>query len=192
MKKFLVLIALAAMATTAFAQVDEDPDGVGIYFDATGETLCNPGPPGFISAYLLITNPSGADMVGFEGEVVIETDFTTFQFEGWTITGTNAASAPEFFMAWATPVEKTGNVLQVASYGAFPNSAGTYMKFFLKPYVVPSVPGKLAYIESAAVGTKIPLQIPTGDYLLPVATLGLPCEVVDNEDMSWGGVKSLF
>ncbi len=192
MKKFLVLVAIAIMAAPAFAQADPDPDGIGVYFDTAGEVLCQPA-LGFVSANLLITNPTGADLVGFEGEVVIETDVTAYGFQGWTVTGTNAAAAPEFFMAWASPVMPEGNTILVATYGAYPLN-GTFMKFFLKPYIAPSVPGKMVYIQSSDPGGLIPLQVPVGDYALPVATIGLPCEEfpVPTEDKSWGQVKSLF
>ena len=67
MKKLVVLLMVSLMATSAFAVVDEDPDMLGVYFDANAdfnEFAVAPSTPFF--AYVMITNPSASEVHGLE------------------------------------------------------------------------------------------------------------------------------
>ncbi len=67
MKKLLVLVMISLMATSAFAVIDEDPDMLGVYFDANADQNQLTVDPGVqFYAYVMITNPSEAEVWGLE------------------------------------------------------------------------------------------------------------------------------
>lgn len=199
MKKFLVMFAITVLVVPAvFAQpVDPDPNGVGVYFDLAGTDLCLESFPGAIfNAYVLITNPTAADVTAFEAQCSVDTDIV-FGFGGdWSLaagaTNVGTAENGEFFAAWVPALPISGDVIQVAGWGGYA-VAGSYANFFIQPvtHVAQSVPGECVYVASIDPGTKIVLQPPTGDWNSPVATIGTSC-IVGEEPMSWGEVKSLF
>lgn len=105
MKRLLLLIALSSLAVgrTASAQIDPDPDGIGIYADQgalVNTVTASPGDP--IEAYLVLTRQSGpAGMQAWEAKLVIPENVTIW---GWNIPGANwmnAGSPPEFSVAYA-------------------------------------------------------------------------------------------
>ncbi len=75
MKKLNVLLSIFVLllAANAFAQLDPDLDGIGIYFDAEATLTCayTSVPFESVTAYLCITNPTDATGVsGWEATIV--------------------------------------------------------------------------------------------------------------------------
>ena len=69
MKKLLALtvIAMMAFSVSAMAQIDPDPDGMGIYFDLAGTLLYRASrTASIVDVYLLVTNPSYDQVAGLE------------------------------------------------------------------------------------------------------------------------------
>jgi len=67
MKTLIIALTCLAIASTAFAQVDPDPDMIGVYFDLGATNNClqiSPHMPFF--AYVIITNPTGVQVGGVE------------------------------------------------------------------------------------------------------------------------------
>ncbi len=57
--KAILVIFCISMASTTSAQIDSDPDGIGVYFDEGATQVSAAVPNGeSISAYLIATNPS--------------------------------------------------------------------------------------------------------------------------------------
>jgi len=69
----VLLLALGG-PLTASAQINPNPDVLGVYFDLTGDTVEIDAPmPGPVTAYLILTNPSAAgDVTGWEANVQID------------------------------------------------------------------------------------------------------------------------
>lgn len=67
MIKAIVIVSVLSLGSTLAAATDPAPDHIGVYFD-TGATVTDlattPGVP--FSAYVIITNPTGADVRGVE------------------------------------------------------------------------------------------------------------------------------
>ena len=61
-----ILIATILITSSALAVVDPDPDGVGVYFDLGAdftESVVGTNFPIFV--YVILTNPTGAEIQGF-------------------------------------------------------------------------------------------------------------------------------
>ena len=196
MKKLLALAAIAAFATTAFAQIDPDPDGMGVYFDMEGAANCKEivfnGAPIMVDAYLLLTNPSGAQVLAWEARVI--SDVAALSAGTWALNGgLNVGSDPDFIVGMgATPHMVTGPTVMLASRQImFFMVTGEYATF-----TVQGVPGSASFDGTpgyqAVLGVMTPAQSPTGSYDAPQSFVNGSCDVVANEDMAWGSVKSLY
>ncbi|MHB8079290.1 MAG: hypothetical protein ACYDIE_08555 [Candidatus Krumholzibacteriia bacterium] len=107
MKRLLLLVALISLTVggEAAAQIDPDPDGIGIYADQSATVNAITAEPGVpIEAYLVLTRQSGTlGMIGWEAKLVIPENVTIW---GWNVPGTgwfNYGSPPEFGVAYAQP-----------------------------------------------------------------------------------------
>ena len=83
MKALLLILAFSLAASSAVAVVDPDPDMMGIYFDLTADENCltiGPSIPFF--AYLILTNPTSADITAYEFglELVVPTGMESMVF----------------------------------------------------------------------------------------------------------------
>jgi hypothetical protein len=195
MKKLLAVFAVALIASGAMAQVDPDPNGIGIYFDTAATsfetTVAAYGP---VEAFLVLTNvddPAGVS--GWECRTEIVGDVA---YAGWTLAGgLDADPDPQ---EWAIGIG-TGPaafaqapVIVLATYGGLMLNVGV-VEFYVYPYTgslgFDNAPG---YASGAAADVLIPLQISNGfPYGSPCAIIN-GTGVVSNEDMSWSGVKDLF
>ena len=197
MKKLLALLAITVVASGAMAQVDPDPDGIGVYFDTAGTVfeMNTVAPFESVTAYLLITNPT--DPSGVSGwEAVVDV--------------IGAAVAPSWTLAAGLDVDMSANGFQVG-IGVNPLAlpAGpavvlaTWTGFVMAPtdmvqFVVGPVPGSVSFADSPGyasgddAGALFPLQVSSGyPYGAPCAMIN-GTGVVANEDMNWSQVKNLF
>jgi hypothetical protein len=196
MKKLLALAAIAVLASSAFAQVDPDPDGMGVYFDMNAtmncKTIAFTGTPILVDAYLLLTNPSGAQVLAWEAKIV--SNVAALSPGNWAINGGLNVGTGENF---------------IVGMGGTPHFAGTepvllasrQMMFFMvtgesATFTVMGVPGSTSFDGTpgyqAILGVMTPCQSPTGSFTAPQSFVNGSCDVVANEDMAWGSVKSLY
>jgi hypothetical protein len=107
MQKTLLLgcLAVMALASTAFAQIDPDPDGVGIYFDEAAYVYCTDAEVGTqLTAYLCFTRISSSSGIGrWESKIEVSDPAAIL---GWALRGqaTNSTMAPEFAVQLAEPL----------------------------------------------------------------------------------------
>jgi hypothetical protein len=103
MKKFVVLLLVGLMATTAFAQIDPDNDQFGVYFNTLATTVSRAtGITGTgASAYLMLVRPTTA-VKGFE---------VAYEITGW--------------MAGLAEDPETGDMLEQGFYRVSQLIAGT-------------------------------------------------------------------
>ena len=195
MKNLLVLLSLLALATVAFAQ-DTDPDGIGVYFDLDGISSCGAtaAPYETAFAYLLITNPSDPTGVsGWEANV--------------TVTGN--ALAPQWILSAGLDVDMSAEGFQVGigtDLLALPAAPAVLLATWsglvptpadVQDFLVTDVPGSVSfdgtpgYASGGDAGLLIPLQVSSGFPYVTCASIN-DCVVIGNDDMSFGGVKSLF
>jgi hypothetical protein len=197
MKKLLALAAIALLAGSAFAQIDPDPDGMGVYFDMEGLVNCQEvaftGGPQFVNAYLLLTNPSGAQVLAWEARVI--SDIASLSPGSWVLNGgLNVGTDPDFIVGMGSNAHLvTGPTVLLASRSVmFFMITGEYAIFTVK-----GVPGSASFPDGtpgyqAVLGVMTPAQSPTGSFDAPQSFVNGSCSVVANEDMAWGSVKSLY
>ncbi len=194
MKKLLVLTAAALLISgNALAQLDPDPDGVGIYFDPCACGNCVTLPAGQHYAWLVITHPSApAGILGWECR--IETDGPLFVLnyepEGLWI---NVDTPPSFVVGLAEPLINpymfpTVVVMEI-TFQLVDVSAPAM--FYLVPVFFPSMPGMLVYADGADPENLIEMRQSTGGPGEPVAVINGDCPVA-TADATWGGVKNLY
>lgn len=193
---FSASILLLVAATAALAQIDPDPDSIGIYFDegATVNVFAPVGgqlqtPPPVVSAYLVATRMTLAGNVFWWESAV-----ATYSPEG------GPGSAPAI---WGAPRGGTNVATNLPgsarwAFSVYPGPAPLPVVQILvladleimwsPPDVVP------LYIHSAMVvgfGVSNPLSASSGTWNLPVAMInGEPPAAA--ETRRWGAVKSLF
>ena len=201
MKRFFVTFALM-MLVAGFA-VAQDFDGIneiGLYTTPTpadADDAMTASISGLVPVYLVINNPYNTarsqpivSMGGYECTLVLPGAWGIF---GDVTTPPNTvnlsdAGYPEFFVAGTFPVNPTGfTTLASFSLANFASEAG---HVFMSPVAAPSIAGTIA-ITDADFDFELLEAFPiSGGLDVPVFGFGL--SVVDNEDVSWGGVKSLY
>ena len=196
MKALITLLALTLIAGSAFAQIDPDPDSIGVYFDLDGNTICGTTafPYETALAYLLITNPSDP-----------------FGVSGWeaNVSVTGNALAPQWVLSAGLDVDMSADGFQVGiGTGALALPAAPAIllatwsglvpnTFDVQDFLVTDVPGSVSfggtpgYASGSDAGLLIPLQVSSGFPYVTCASIN-DCVVIGNDDMSFGGVKSLF
>ncbi len=197
MKKLLALLAVALLASNAMAQLDPDPDGIGMYFDMGGMVVehATAAPFESVTAYLLLTN--GSESSGVSGwEAVVDV--------------VGAPVAPAWTLAAGLDVDPSDNGFQVGigvAPAALPAAPAVVLAswtgFVMAPtdyvyFTVSNVPGSQSFPDSPGyaagddAGNLIPMQVSSGyPYGAPCAMIN-GTGVVANEDMSWSQVKDLF
>ncbi len=198
MKKMLVLTAVAVLAFSgmAMAQLDPDPDGMSVYFDAEGMTYCMDVDSAFPyagTAYVLVTNPSVSEPSVMGWEARIEVTYEALSAGPMDLLGgTNAGSGDNYQVGnGAAPLPIVGNVCVLATYSfLFFGQTDPHIVFSLA-----GVPGSLTFPDgagyAAAVGFPTPCQPFPGIWGECAWINRCEC-VIGNEDLTWGQVKSLY
>ncbi len=197
MKKWAVILAIIWLTPVggSMAQLDPDPDSIGIYFDSTGYqhniTELEPGiyGPGFM--YLLITNASETSGISrwyCRLEYPPSLGILDWGFQGDYF---NVASAPEFVIEQAAPLPWQPAIVLLEMTIFVPDSNCHW--WFIHP--VDSAPNvyQPSYETIANLENPIPLWQSTGDRYLPVAGINCDCPpAVDVRNLSWGSIKSIY
>ncbi len=204
MKSSLIFsMCLCLLAGGAAAQdcIDDDPDGVGIYFDEVA-TECMPGSTGMVqfTAYLVLTNMTGADVEAWVLSVGIEAEEEGLVLDDWQVRGLgmNLLTAPEFAVIHPTPLP--GGPAVVLAEVTMLHIRGI-VHFYLAP--VDGVPGLFYSPGDTKCGDKpedpgdqggdcdIQMHPSSGSFDLPVACINCN-DVIPTAGSRWGSVKALY
>jgi hypothetical protein len=200
MKKLVVLLLVSLMATSAFAQIDPDTNGIGVYFDAGATTheLMGQAPSVPFSAYVCITNPTN-DVSGLEFgyNIVVPAGMEAMFFRLANVlpvgsidlgVNTNIFSG-DYIVGLASPLPASQSVVFV-SWTWMMLAPGLTMEFYLGASSIPSLPDYDGPAYEAG-GFILPLGQSTGGLDNPVAAVNMMAPVAI-ENASFGSVKSLF
>lgn len=197
--KTLLKLALGVilLATPAAAVVDPTPDGVGVYFDTTGDTYeITWGQLIPFPAYVTLTNPSRTEMTGFEFAYALDTLGTPASAllrlqillppGVICITCTWDPIADNVRVVWATPVPTAAATVMMSweYLMLMPMQVDVYLA--ATPFTGPDS-GQIAY---QAGGEWVPLHISSGDPSLPVASVN--GTAIDVLPAAFGSVKALY
>ncbi len=197
MKRLLSFLLLATLVAggEAAAQVDPDPDGIGIYADlAATINAVNAEPNVPVEVYLILTRPSvtasSSGVVAWEARIVAPPNASVW---GWNLPGgdwLNVGSPPDFQVAYGkAPLPLSNAVL--------------LMTFIV---IVSDTQPALFYVQAASFNSghfNLPVYLAWGDiyHILPLhpypAGPSAPCFKVNPGPTpivaaSWGQVKSLY
>lgn len=193
MKKLLVLAGLTLlMASNAMAQLDPDPNGLGVFFSNTLPNRCESAMPGMKSMYLVATNISQTGIAGWECKVYCSNPMWMFLNVVYGGLGPiNILTPPDFQVGLGVPMETTPfMVLATLNYFVQDMNAAY---FRIGACSIPSTADAVpVYADAADVGNLIAFVSPQADWTLPVAMANVVCSITDVQENTWGGVKGLF
>ena len=209
MKRFLVLtVALMLVASFANAQfLFEGENEIGMFMvenptaESAQDDACYMGSPGQFTAYVVLTNPVNqnlgtpmANVGGFE--------FNLGYAAGLFVTpvlhpsATNFMSPPDFFCGSNIPVVGGQCTLITLTIGTFTADPAPWYIAPVSDPAVQSIPGSIAITDADDNFSLSEAYNTTGsvDDIWDVPVFGMfECSgVVPNEDVSWGGVKTLY
>jgi hypothetical protein len=195
MRKWVALFVAALMTSgVAAAQIDQMPDGVGIYFDPGATINCTTTSAPFapVAGYLIATNiTTDAGISGWEASVQIVGNLVA---PAWVVAGggTNFLTAPNFAVGVGTvaPLPYSPAIV-LATVNAFVMAPADMITFFVRPIPTPSIPGHPVYAAGNNEFDLRPLGQSTGGADFPVAAINGDCPV-PNESSTWGELKALF
>jgi hypothetical protein len=195
---FVLTAILLTFPVTALAQIDPDPNSVGVYFDTDGNINClpvvEPGEygPGFIYVVLLNSSEDCLEIAlllwEFRLEITGPVEVLDYTFIGG---GNNYLEPPDFWVGSDVPYSPWGDVfvlmdISVGILGTEP------VEFRILPVTEPTIPD---YPAIACAEGVYPVFNSTGydqDGVANVcATINGGCPV-DNEESTWGQVKAMY
>ncbi len=200
MKKIAFALLLTVFITgNAFAQLDPDQDGIGVYFDPCACVHCLDLAAGEHLGYVVITHPSSSDagILGWEAKIWAEGPGVVTEWELMGEAANFATRPDEFIVGLGQPLTNPYSYpsLVVAVVHLFIFDDETPINFFIdKVYFnsLPEVPQPV-YLDGADVNHIIPLQQIQGGPDLPVAIINGNCDdVVATESTSFDGLKALY
>ncbi|MEN8007998.1 MAG: hypothetical protein ABFS42_13345 [Candidatus Krumholzibacteriota bacterium] len=194
MKKLIVIFGCMILwAATGTAQIDPNPDGIGIYADMAGmvnQVQLEEGVP--MEVYLLLTRPSGDQYLGaWECSIVVPDNITVW---GWNlpVAGSLTISTPPSFLV-AHPTIPFQTVNHLLTFIIVPLDSEP-AQFYITRYTGPGGGDEPRYInshESPMDGQELinltPYPSGVGE-----PTFTLNPTVMPVTSVSWGGVKALF
>ena len=206
MKKLVVLLLASLVATSAFAVMDPDPNGIGIYFDLTADNNCSEQAASVpFWAYVILTNTTAPSVSGYEVsyEFVGPAPGTVFRLNSLIangdVSGLDLGDSADALVGFhivglASPlIASEATVLHAWQLMLL---APATMEMHISSAPQSSIEGPYPVILNADDNTLFQAFHFTGTDELgepsyPVATVNGDC-VVGVEDVSFGSVKSLF
>jgi len=189
MKYRIILIVCGCLwATAATAQIDPNPDGIGIYADVDGmvnQVELEAGVP--MEVYLLLTNPSGPGTFGaWECDIVVPDNVSIW---GWNIStpGAMAVSTPPGFMV-AFPGIPYQTVNLLVMFIIVPQDSEP-AQFFITRYTGPGGGDEPRYVDADT--HELITMNPYPDGVDGVAFTVNPV-VTAVASATWGEVKALY
>jgi len=198
MKRLLMVLLVVVMAVSATAQVDPDPNGIGVYFEPEAMTnLAAWLPFTQNNAYVCITRPTGdVAAVEFGYNLTVSPGMLVRTGEIYPATAVEASgnhavpTAGENIIGFGSPLPATGSV--VVMTWTFMLFANVPVDFYITGTSVPGLPGgEPAFVDGADL-MMYRLQQSTGGPSMAVACVNQPNTPVTTESASFGKVKSLF
>ncbi len=190
--KTIFFICCIFIASIASAQIDPDPDGIGVYFDEGATEVAITAPVGEpVTAYLIATNPSHAGTLAlWEASVgtsvpVIMTGHPTNAFN----MASNMPGSPGFSFACAVyqPYPDLQPIMILATLEINVGIEGP-IEIFVGGY---TFDWPMYRPDDFEAGPDIALFQSSGSPEQPVAVINGPVPVA-TESQSWDGVKSLY
>lgn len=196
MKKIALVVFLSAiMAGGAFAQLDPDDDGIGVYFDPCACVNCLTLEAGSHLGYLVITHPtSPAGVGGWEAKVWAEGPAFITQFEVLGAAIDVGTREHEHIVGVAEPLYNPFSfpAVVVAIIHLYIVDTATPVNFYIDAVYFHSLPEtQPAYLDGADYDIIKKLQQSTGGAGFPVATINGECAVA-TEPTTFDGVKALY
>ena len=207
MKKLVVLLLASIVASSAFAVVDPDPNGIGIYFDLEANVLeLDIAPSVPFNAYLILTNTTApavsAYEVGYLNVVPAGSEALVFRLASTiangVVTGLDLGDssdilAGDHIVGLAAPlVTSPATVLHAWQYMVLAPTVSIEM--YIGAASQSSIPGTQPVVLDADSSTLFQAAQSTGGADMPVAGVNTEPGVipVGVEEASFGSVKSLF
>ncbi len=196
--------SMSLMTHLASAQIDPDPNGIGLYFDEEATIYCLQAPVGSeLTAYLCLTRITAASGVS-RWEATIEVSYPSAVLT-WNLRGqaVNATEIPEFVVQLADPLPWQPSLvvleMRIRVMTEHP------LAFRIHPVSDPSVTDTLHPLPAYAAGTD-PTDFRTLGYSWgwdPVTGTPFWCAVInpvgdcseapaEREPSSWGTIKALY
>lgn len=196
MKKIALVIFLATLLTgNAFAQLDPDDDGIGVYFDPCACVNCLTLDQGEHLGYVVITHPTSPSGVG-GWEAAIWAEGPAFITE-WELLGNaiNAATREnEFIVGLGEPLANPYSfpAVVVAILHLLIVDTAEPVNFYIDGVYFHSLPEQVpAYLDGDDYNIIKALQQSTGGPMYPVATINGECAVA-TQPATIDGVKALY
>jgi hypothetical protein len=198
---FLVPL-LILVAGPATAQIDPWPDGVGIYFDESGNDPCEDVPVGLVTTYLIVTKPTVLTGVsGWECRITYDGPISilAYTMRGLCI---NVLEPPQFMVGMGIPHPYSPAIV-LMDLTIYVSDITLEGRIFVHPTFNPSMvvagEGVPCYAAGDDPAHLIPLQIimgfdNSGDER-PVCYLNKEhgsCNTIPTVTRTWGGVKALY
>lgn len=196
MKKFALVIFLTALLTgNAFAQLDPDDDGIGVYFDPCACVNCLTLDQGEHLGYLVVTHPTSPGGVG-GWEAKVWAEGPAFVTE-WDLLGNAinvATREDEFIVGLGEPLMNPYSfpAVVVAILHVLIVDTSEPVNFYIDGvYFASHESGQPAYLDGDDYETIKSLGQSTGGPGYPVATINGECAVA-TEPATMDGIKALF
>ena len=188
MKVFMIaFVAVFLFSGLALAQIDPDPDGIGIYADlaATQNSMFFTGYP-MLEVYLIGTNLTATTTIyGIDLGLRISSPDAILAGASFPADGTNLKDLPHIFVAFPPGNLMPGNIVHLATLSVF-----TMTSEPVELFIEDTEYGQPSYYV-APDSDMISLNQSSGSAKLPVFRFnGLG--PVESESTSWGELKSLF
>jgi len=202
-----MIMCVACLCCTSFAlaQIDPDPDGIGVYFDTAATVNYIDAPPGFpVEFYIIITNPTEPAMIGWECSLEIQPQggYVSYVLTNPPGGGAiNVETPPNFVVGYSVPFPMSPATV-VATGTIIVTSARTNYTFRLHPAPNPSAgPWDGCYLPLYVTTTYgfVPLHYSCGwEQPAPdcvpniVAAINGGEEPTAAENTTWSQIKALY
>jgi hypothetical protein len=196
MKKIALVIFLASLLTgSAYAQLDPDDDGIGVYFDPCACVNCLTLDAGVHTGYLVITHPSSpAGVGGWEALVMADGPAAIVNWENMGLAVDVATRPNEHVVGLAEPIYNPYSFPAVvcAIIDVLVMDTSAPVNFYIDAIYFHTLPDPVpAYLDGADYEIVKELRQSTGGPEFPVATINGECAVA-TEATTFDGVKALY
>jgi len=197
MKKLVVLLMATLFATAAMAQIDEDLNQIGVYFDEAATLTDGVGPIAY--AYVVLTNGTMPSVKSFDAKIWVDGDTEALGFTNFGAPAGATAligydpALQEYAVSYQEPRMYTGTTMTLLSYLLYDTTGipgGAKLCFTVDaPVGNPDNPGSCTVYSEAG-----------GDFTLcgsagnggPCASFNGSCTPVATENATFGTVKALY